>query len=202
LDAILWRVIVKVAIVTRMAKPDFFNPGNYDEVWGYNSVGTPWIRDWSRRFQLHYYDHLVREWEELEAIQKWLSENRDVPLYTIEEWPAAAAPNQRIFPREQMRGLPRPDYHCCSIDWLIAYAISEGATHISLHGVSENSLSGRPLSSQSCIEFWCGVAEGMGIPVTVHPDCCLFSYLHLVRSNAVYGYDRTAVLVEDRRNIG
>jgi hypothetical protein len=185
-----------------MAKPEFFHAGDYDEVWGYNSVATPWIKTWHRRFQLHYYDHLVRAWEELGALSRWLAENRDTPLYTIEEWPADAAPNQRIFPREQMRGLPRADYHCCSIDWLIAYAINEGATQISLHGVSENSLSGRPLSSQTCIEYWCGVAEGKGIPVIAHPDCGLFTYLHLVQSNTVYGYDRSAVLVEDRRNIG
>ena len=53
-------------------------------------------------------------------------------------------------------------------------------------------------SAQACLEYWCGYAEGCGIPVTDHAPLELFRQYHLVKSDTRYGLD-DVVMVEKRR---
>lgn len=190
---------MRIAIIGKLANEEEFDASRYDEVWGMNLVLHPWVKKWTHRFQLHAYQHLEKNWSGgLKQLSEWLHQHKEVPLYTLDRWPDEVAPNQRIFPRQKLEEFPRANYHCCTVDWLIAFAIHLNATAIGLHGVSSDICSDQPLSARACIEYWSGFAAGRGIRMISAADCGLFCYLHLVRSNTVYGYDDTD-LFEDRR---
>ena len=193
---------MRVAIIGAGAKQQYYDCFDYDETWGMNWVHLPWADGrYKRRYNLHHLEQLKRDCPcELVAELHWLKENPLIPLYVLERWPDVNS--QRIFPREEIRsfGFMRPDYQCCVVSWMIAHAIVCGATKIGLHSISLLPFppSNQPLSARACVEYWCGVAEGRGVKISVKPDCDLFSYYHVVKSNASYGYDDIP-LVETRR---
>ena len=190
---------MRVAIIGRPAQVQYFNASDYDEIWGWNATRFPWVQTWTRRFNLHRLDHLRRDWADgLRIEAAYIAKEPHVPLYTLDPWPQDMAPTQVIFPREKLRDFPRPDYHCSSVDWLIAFALHLGATKIGLHGISLWS-NDQPLSARACAEYWCGLAEGRGVEVVTKPDSDLFTYLHMVKSHQIYGYDDIKLL-EDRTN--
>lgn len=189
---------MRVAIVGGLADQQHFLASDYDEIWGMNAVRFDWLPKWDRRFNLHPFAYLEKNWaaglesERLEA-------DKNTPLYVIDSWPSYYAPRQVLFPRQDVsRGFIRPDYHCCVVDWMIAFAIRERVSILGLHGISLTALhSNQPISARPCVEYWCGVAEGHHVTVNVKQDCDLFSYFHLVKTNTVYGYEETC-LIEDR----
>jgi hypothetical protein len=93
-------------------------------------------------------------------------------------------------------GSAEADYHACSIDWMLAHAILEGATEIRLCGV-EQQHTAEPLSSRACVEFWAGVAVGRGIAVS-SADGSTFKLAHLVYTATPYARDPTWLPWEDR----
>jgi hypothetical protein len=188
---------MRIAIIGGPARKECFNASDYDEVWGMNAVRHPWVKAWTRRFNVNRFAYCEIEWPDglrLESV--YLNREPHVPLYTIDPWPKEIAPNNIIFPRDELRDFPRPDYHCCVTDWLIAYAIHLGATKIALHGISMTLHGNQPLSARPCVEYWCGLAEGKGIEVAIKEDCDLFAYFHLVKSNKIYGVNYVT-LIED-----
>jgi hypothetical protein len=184
---------MRVAIIGRPAKEQHFNASDYDEVWGWNATRFPWAK-WTRRFNLHKFSYLEGVWQDgLRIEAAYMARETHVPLYTIDPWPKEIAPNNVIFPREKLQGFFRPNYHCSTFDWLVAFAIQLGARKIGIHGIS---LWGndQPLSARACGEYWCGIAEGRGIEIEAKEDSDLFTYMHMVRSRQVYGYDDVQIL--------
>lgn len=193
--------MTKVAIVGGLARPEFFSHSDYDEVWGMNGVRFPWVQKWDQRFNLHPYSYLETTWKDgLRVESSQMLKEPETPLYVIEPWPSDVAPTQIIFPRNEMSKIfRRPNYHCCVVDWMIAFALYSGVTSIGMHGIGLALQSNQPLSAKACTEYWCGVAEGMGVKIEEKGDCELFVYLTMVKSNASYGYDKESlVLMEDR----
>jgi len=178
------------------------NPG--DEVWGLNTCRFAWADGyWTRFFNLHTYENLRRYNYDIERNVQWLIARPMVRFYTIDSWPELVNdPRSYIFDRRTIEnGLPRPvrhGYHCGSFDWMIAFALTmPKVSKVVLHGVSLLIEAGEPISARACLEYWCGVAEGLGLDVECAPDCDLFAFYHLVKSNMVYGYDDTPIY-EDR----
>lgn len=175
------------------------------EIWGLNAIYPVWAMGvkWARRFNLHMFEHLKRDWAygvrfEVENMKL----RRETPLYVLDPWDRADGtkmlPNEKIFPGDRlMHEQPRGDYHAGSWDWLVAYAVHIGAVEISLHGIylSLDSARDEPISARACLEYWIGYAEGRGVPVHLF-DCDLMYQYHLVRSKSIYGYDDVAVVEE------
>src|SRR5205814_811495 len=88
------------------------------------------------------------------------------------------------------------NYHACSIDWMLAHAITEGATEIRLFGV-EQQHTAEPLSSRACVEFWSGFAVACGIAIS-SADGSTFKLAHLTYTNTPYALDPTWLPWEDR----
>jgi hypothetical protein len=177
-----------------------------DEVWGLNAC---WLRCcdglWTRFFNLHTYENLKRYNYDVERDISWVKSNPHIDFYTIDYWPGLNVANAFMLPRtaiaEDLKR-HRVDYHCGSFDWMLAYAMSGWKfDEIILHGVSLLIEPGEPISARSCLEYWIGVAEGRGIQVTCAPDCDLFAFIHMVKSNLVYGYDDTPVYEDRTRDL-
>src|SRR5690349_18148101 len=124
-------------------------------------------------FNLHKIAHLRRDCPQYIAWDSVFSQmNPRTPLYVIDSW-GKLLRNQVIFPRALLSKQPRGHYHASSFDWLVAYAIHEGAKIISLHGVgfALDSPREEPMSARACLEYWSGYAQGKGIDVWTSTDC-------------------------------
>jgi hypothetical protein len=167
------------------------------EIWGLNDwwAGQPDIELHTRWFQLHpphylkkFYPRGIRDLREL-----W-GKKRSVRLYMDRHY--ARYPDSEPYPKADVESLtPHGRYHASSFDWMVALAIREGFQHIALHNVhffTAATLNGEPLSGRPCLEYWCGVAEGRGIRVTLHNDREeeLFRIVHLAHrvSDFQYGF--------------
>lgn len=204
---------MKVWIVGGRAREEFFKPTAGTEIWGLNSIRPKFVPKWHRMFNLHMFEHLERDWlTGLVKERDWANEHPDVPFYILDEWPREILPNQVIFPRADIEAFPyvnpsRKSYHSSSFDWMVAFALVNGLiggeelTQLTIQGVSLNMESGEPISSRACLEYWCGIAEGLGVTVDITPECGLFAQYHLVKSRSVYGYDDIQ-LIEDRTGAG
>ena len=191
---------MKVAIIggaTRQGSAAYYDKSW--QIWGLNSIRPKWIPRWSKMFNLHRLKHLERDCPQyVDWDSVWSRRHPKVPFYVIDSW-RGLLKNQVLFPRAALAYQPRSDYHASSIDWMVAFAVHLKAEAIHLHGVrfALDSHREEPISAQACLEYWCGYAEGRGIPVTAHSDCEMFLQYHLVASRTVYGYD-DVTMVEDR----
>ena len=168
------------------------------EVWGVNSIRPHWVNRWDRMFNLHRFSHLERDCPQyVDWDTTWSRRNPKVPLYVCDSW-GGLLTNELLYPLARIQRLPRGGlYHAGSFDMLVAMAVLMKAKDIRLHGIGLNNESGEPISARACMEYWCGVAEGRGIPVFSTPDCDLFLQYHIVKSRTVYGFDDVK-LVEDK----
>lgn len=188
---------MKITILGGLAKQKYFDDTT-DEVWGLNAIRHRWVKQWHRMFNLHMYEHLVRDWERgLKIEKKWIKKHKDVPFYVCDEWPGF--PYLEIFPRKKMDYFMRPDYHCGSFDWMVAFAIHLGATEINLQGINLVRESGEPISARACLEYWCGVAEGQGIKVNIANDCFVLRNYSwkMVKVDQVYSYDDFKLVIDE-----
>lgn len=189
---------MKVTILGALARKKYFDRNKTDEVWGLNAIRHPWVKKWDRMFNLHMYEHLLRDWEKgLKVDIKWVNKNKNCKFYVCDPWPKV--PTAIIFPREELKITSWYDYHCGSFDWLVAFAIHEGATEINLHGINLIRESGEPISARACLEYWCGVAEGKGIKVNRADDCWIMRnyYWRIQETKKVYSYDDYQLYEED-----
>lgn len=174
------------------------------ECWG---VNTTWAHfnhhtifdKFARWFELHRRAYL--EWENSGSDGQhfaWLHGQEKLPIYVqdVTEWPDMKT--ARVFPFERVQAiLPGFGYyHACSIDWLIAYAISEGATEIRLFGVEQDHTA-EPIGSRACVEFWMGFAAARGITVS-SAQGSTFKLAHLCYTKTPYALDPLWLPFEDR----
>lgn len=189
---------LKVAIVGGLAERKNWKRRKGFEVWGLNAIRPQWLDgSWSRMFNLHRHDLLMRYGWPVNREYEWVGANPDIPFITVDMWPRLKSV---IFPRAKLK-FPMANYHCGSFDWMVAYAMHLGAVEIALHGIRLGFEAGEPLSSRACLEYRCGMAAGRGIKITLSPDTDLFTFYHLVKSHLIYGYEDTPV-VEDRTKKG
>ena len=163
------------------------------EVWGFNDIGHYSVTRYDRWFQLHTPDYLSRlwpPWEEQKGAWQIYCQmaKKPIPLYMHQHY--EDIPNSVAFPKERIeRELPRGWYHCGTFDWLVAFAILEGAEEIHIYGVGL-SYNGEPLSARACLEYWLGVAEGKGIKTHVESSDLFYTF-QLLRSRRQYAWDES-----------
>ena len=185
---------LKVAIIGAGCGDHLAPFGDHDwECWGLNRC---WVnykshesveRKYARWFELHRRGFL--QWESEEEQAGFLRILRSLPVYVqdITEWPEMLT--VQPFPFEQVQALAPEfaNYHACSIDWMLAYAITEGATQIALYGV-EQWHTAEPMSSRACLEFWAGFATARGIKVT-SAEGSTFRLAQIVYTKTPYAFD-------------
>lgn len=179
------------------------------ECWGLNAMWSnfnhPFIlggrkqpSKFTRWFELHRRSYLTWEHQADGHHFSFLRMQDVMPVYvqTLEDWPDIAT--AKAFPFEAVQGLAPAFgyYHACSIDWMIAYAITEGATEIRLFGVEQDH-SSEPMGSRACVEFWCGFAVARGITVS-SADGSTFKLAHLCYTKTSYALDPLWLPYEDR----
>lgn len=164
------------------------------ELWGLNSSWSVYQNPeqvFARWFELHRRSYL--RWEHQNGSDNahfaWLRTLRTLPVYVQEpkEWPELMT--ARAFPFATIQALAPAfaNYHACSIDWMIAYAITEGATDIQLVGVEQDHTA-EPWGSRACVEFWSGFAVARGISVS-SVDGSTFRLAQLTYTNVPYAID-------------
>ncbi len=137
------------------------------EVWALNRTYTI-LKRWSRWYELHEADVIsgqngLREPEYLDLLRK-----SDKPVYM--QHLDASIPNAVQFPKAEIVAKWR-DYFTSSIALMLAHAAWE---HVSGETIESLLIVGIDMSSygeysqqRSCVEYWLGVLEGLGIDVQV-----------------------------------
>lgn len=98
-------------------------------------------------------------------------EYKDIPTY--EPYPILDVVNKL--------GIP---YFVNTICYMIAYAILKGVKSIDMYGINQSSQT-EYYEHKACVEFWVGVAVGMGIEVNIHG---LQSQVLRSADGRLYGY--------------
>ena len=170
------------------------------ERWGLNALWDDGTEGHATRwFELHRRAYLKWEYRgENGPHFRWLKSLRTLPVYVQDpsEWPEV--PMAQPFPWKAVQALVPEfgNYHACSIDWMIAYAILLKAPEIGLYGVEQWHTS-EPVSSRACVEFWSGVAIGRGIKV-FSADGFTFKIAHYTITDRPYAFDPEWLPFEDR----
>lgn len=173
------------------------------EIWGLSDlVLHEKCTRWTRWFELHdpegwhpddsvprrkkwhpkYWEHLTSRYDDGRAV--YLAA------------PHPEMPHARLFPYQQLieryslkdkHGQPKP-YFTNTVSWLLAYAIDEGATHISVYGVDmaqqEKGVKSEYAYQRPSVEYFIGLAQGRGIEVFVPEES------DLMKAARLYGIDR------------
>lgn len=179
------RAVKKIAIVgkapsSRMAAP--FGDVSW-EIWGLTDLYTL-IPRFDRWFELHEIDPRKKGWG---PYWDWLKKDHGKPLYIREPHPEL--PHGIIYPKREI--VTRfGSYFTNSVSWMIALAIQENATHISLYGVdmaqhADGVRSEYAHQRPSC-EYFLGIAAGLGIKTYVH------DHSDLLKTRRLYAFDSEA----------
>ena len=78
----------------------------------------------------------------------------------------------------------KTDYFSSTVDYAIALALLEGYTKLDLYGVNMANATEYAYQKPGA-DFWCGVAKGMGVEISVHGA---WSSLMKTQDNLLYGY--------------
>jgi len=144
------------------------------ECWGFNPP-APWHLEYIHRFDRWFDLHDIgiheirRPWyvEWLKGRDRAMEEGQCPVLYTQEGSERPGYREALRFPKEEIEALaPHGTYHAGSFDWLMGMAILLGFPDIWIYGVRFYAAA-EPYSARSCLEYWCGVAEGQGLRVHV-----------------------------------
>lgn len=141
------------------------------ECWGLNNLHEQMEGvKFARWFQLHRWNWLANTWSEpFERHRKWLKK-QSMPVYVwdTKEW-RSDAPSCLKYPKAKVEALTSHGYyHTWSMDWMLALAVYMHPPEIHCFGFQ--GLVGEPMRAGQSSEYWMGVAEGRGIPVTVHGE--------------------------------
>lgn len=113
----------------------------------------------------------------------------DRPL--IAPFKYAEIPLSEAFPLEKCKERFGAPYFTNTIAYMVAYALLEGAKEIDMYGVNQAS-SGEYFYEKCGVEFWLGIAIGMGVKVTIHGDKSeLLTTKSRFGGGLLYGYNET-----------
>jgi hypothetical protein len=155
------------------------------EMWGLNELHK-YVPRWDRWFELHDSETLgatVRDLSEGEQKRhlEWLSREHGKPIYMQPQF-VGRFPNAIAYPLEAMcQTFGR--YFTSSIGYMVALAISEGATWIGLYGIDLASDIEYPHQRPNT-EYLIGLARGKGIHVEIAPGAAV------CKAGFLYGYEK------------
>jgi len=160
------------------------------EIWGLNQAhAMPWMKTWTRWFQLHK----EKSWSRQISITRgilghydWLKEDHQRPIYM--QFKHDEIPNSVEYPLEEVvdeylgkfsKGFNPVRYFTNSLGYMIPMAIKE-FQRIEIYGF-EMADDTEYVKQKACAEFWIGIALGKGKEVYLPPGNSL-------ASGPIYGY--------------
>lgn len=176
--------IVGFAEATRMMAP--FDNDEY-EIWGLNHL-YPFIPRWDRWFELHdpgWMADNLKIWKEYD---EWLRKEHPFPIYMhkhFDEYPSSVE-----FPLDELVK-KYGSYFTSSIALMLGLGIAMGFEQIEIYGVDMAHDSEWGIQ-RPCVEYWIGIARGLGIKVGLPSATALLS------NEGIYGYNDAAVSREFR----
>jgi hypothetical protein len=82
-------------------------------------------------------------------------------------------PKSREYPIDAVIRQTGVDYFTCTVAYMLAHAIVEGYEEIVLHGMYHNTDSREYMIHKPCMEFWIGMALGMGRQLRISGETAL-----------------------------
>lgn len=174
--------IIGCAVTTKDLAKRLFDDPSW-EFWGVNTLylilpelfeGEKTIR-W---FQIHHLQHVIDQKKDYTHLD-WLKAQTRIPIYMIEHNPEV--PMSIPYPKtEVMQKYGR--YFTNTLSWMIALAMYEGMKEIHLYGV-EMALSEEYATQRPSIEYYVGLARGMGITVFVPQES------NILKNTTLYGFE-------------
>jgi len=110
----------------------------------------------------------------------WMRGVKDKPIYLQEL--TAEIPAGVLYPKDEILRYFRCRYMTNTVSWLVALAIREGASAISLFGV-DMAQDDEYAHQRPSVEYWLGVAAGAGIEVYVPAQS------DLLKTRLLYGFE-------------
>lgn len=169
------------------------------ELWGLNSLYAIIPDTWSRWFEIHPREHFAKDLNRAELKQigsdhyEWLRKlpgpgNRKYrPVYTQQHY--AEIPASVAWPRDEINTWTRTrfgasaetDYFTSTPGEMMAMAVWMGFKEIALFGI-DLCEDGEYAYQRPGLEYWIGIARGMGIKVHIPASAAL------CKASYVYGY--------------
>lgn len=173
----------KVALIGNSQIDRSERPPFEDHAWDIWSCNSLWklCLDTDKRFR-------ADQWFELHPLSVQTAQERidmddcPVPLFVLDE-PLQA--HWETFPLNKLRAMfGDRDFHTCTMTYQLAYALLQGYTTIGLWGMELWQGSSRERTCElRGMEYWLGVAKGLGVEVVLPSYSCLIQHPYL------YGYD-------------
>ena len=180
----------KVAIVgcsgTKNHVRRLYNDLDKFEIWGLNQLYIVFpeiVPKATRWFQIHHEDRFL---EGDHNTFEWMKQKHPFPIYVREEY-VDQFPSAVAFPeKEIIRKFGR--YFSSQIAWMMALAIHEKYEEIHLYGI-HMVMDDEYHFQKEGIEYYIGLARGMGIKVFIPPGC------ELLKTAFLYGFEDPSPLL-------
>ena len=164
----------KVSIVGWAANTRGHAPFDDDtwDIWGCNEVGMSGMP--GKRFTAHYNLHTPKELnkEQFAPNMEWLR-GRSEPVWILPGC-EALVPNAKVYPVADMFA-KYGKYFTNSISYMLVHAIEQGYKNIALYGI-DMAMDSEYQYQRPCVEYYIGLARGMGIVVDIPPDSAILSF--------------------------
>lgn len=152
------------------------------EIWGLNGAYIPLKepgKRWDRWFEFHSLEIINKHHDP--AYKEFLNAAGDKLMMKqkYDEFPKA-----KVYPLEDMIKEFDSRYFNNTVAFLIAKAISEGATEIGIWGVNM-ACETEYAKQRPCVDHWLGIAKGAGVKITI-PDTS-----ELLKCSHIYSFDVT-----------
>lgn len=173
-------------------------PYKADNVWTINDA-VLWRAYTSLAFQMHIpkkghtLPEKMSEAKDICDSCYYVCKEKDIPIVTIEPIEGL---NCVIYPLEEIIEQFGVDYFADGISYMLAYALYKGATRLDLFGVNMQTEHEIRTMQKGCVEFWLGMALGMGVEVKIHGE---FSPILRTHDNKLYSYRSPQVEINDRK---
>jgi len=187
----------KIAIVGT-AEPHWRGAPYGDESWEVWSLGGNFraIPRWSRWFELHRPEDVCKGWANGDPQQEatarrtyteWLAEQDGSNVFMQSKWPEV--PDATVYPIDAIVKKFPNKYFTNSVSYMIAMALAEGCSELGLWGV-DMALSSEYSAQRPSVEFFIGIAVGMGVVLHLPPDTSL------LKSRELYAYEENSGFME------
>lgn len=160
------------------------------ELWGLNGLIYT-NKKLDRIFMMDVLDEMPSIVSGLWELQPTIERLNEMNIPMVAPYKYEEIPNSEAFPLDEaIREFGVP-YFNNTIAFMICYALLRGAEEIQLFGI--NQASGTEyFYEKGCVEYWLGIATGMGVRVSVNgAQCELLTNKQRYGGNRLYGYNMT-----------
>jgi hypothetical protein len=160
-------------------------PSSEIEIWCLNEAHSfPWMKRWDRWIQIHRSQDFMKPIakRDVQGHYDWLKQEHDHPVYMQNRYDEIPNSTEYPLPKICQRFLKNlwvgqdntRKYFTSSLAYMVALALYEGFERIEVYGV-EMSWTDEWIPQKACMEFWLGMALGMGKSVYLPPNCQLIN---------------------------